>query len=105
MLFRYLHAASLVLIAAVAAIRPVHAEAWPQRSIRIVVPYAPGGNADAVDRLVVVTIDPSLLRYLDPACPPLLVFVSSPTGSVFRRDVDRIARAFAMQYAPRAGAL
>jgi tripartite-type tricarboxylate transporter receptor subunit TctC len=48
---RRLSLVSLVLVA-VAAMAPARADEWPQRPVKIVVPYAPGGNADAVARLV-----------------------------------------------------
>lgn len=43
---------SLAAIAALASTQAAHPQEWPQRPVKIVVPYAPGGNADSVARLV-----------------------------------------------------
>src|SRR6266852_207516 len=32
--------------------RAAHAQAWPSRHVRMIVPYPPGGGADAIARLV-----------------------------------------------------
>ena len=40
-----------VLTAALAIAGPVHAQDWPQRPVRIIGPYAAGGNADVLARL------------------------------------------------------
>ena len=48
MLPRRLPLVLLVFVSALAVITPANAEAWPQRPVRIVVPYAPGGIADQV---------------------------------------------------------
>ena len=45
-LFRFI--ATLAVVAASAA----HAQDWPQRPVRILVPYAPGGNSDGIARIV-----------------------------------------------------
>ena len=45
-LFRFI--AMLAVVAASIA----HAEDWPQRPVRILVPYAPGGNSDGIARIV-----------------------------------------------------
>ena len=31
---------------------PVHAQAWPQRPIKVIVPFAPGGNSDGIARVM-----------------------------------------------------
>jgi tripartite-type tricarboxylate transporter receptor subunit TctC len=43
--------AALVTVA-VAAIRPAQAENWPQRPVRIIVPFAAGGSSDVAGRIV-----------------------------------------------------
>ncbi len=41
-----------LVIAALAAIAPAHGQAWPQKPVRIIVPFAAGGNSDAIARLI-----------------------------------------------------
>src|SRR5437660_9865482 len=45
----------LALIAVVAGVilaQPAQSQAWPQRPVKIIVPYAPGGNTDGIARIV-----------------------------------------------------
>lgn len=44
--------ASLLVLAAVASTKLLHAQEWPQRPVKIVVPYAPGGNSDGIGRVI-----------------------------------------------------
>jgi hypothetical protein len=41
-----------VLLTAVAVVAPVHAQTYPSKPIRLIVPFPPGGGTDAVSRIV-----------------------------------------------------
>ena len=53
-------AASLALLAALAAPTLAHAQDWPTKPIRIVVPYPPGGNVDGAARIIATELQKSL---------------------------------------------
>jgi tripartite-type tricarboxylate transporter receptor subunit TctC len=42
----------VVALAGFAAGAPARAQEWPQRPVRIIVPYAPGGNSDGIGRVI-----------------------------------------------------
>ena len=42
----------LLIAALLIAALPAHAQSWPQKGVRIVVPFPPGGGADALARLM-----------------------------------------------------
>jgi tripartite-type tricarboxylate transporter receptor subunit TctC len=46
--------ASLAVMAALASLAPghIHAQAWPSKPVRIVAPFAPGGAADTLGRII-----------------------------------------------------
>lgn len=46
----FLRLAALVVFVAIESIGSAHSEGWPQRSVKIVVPYAAGGNSDEIAR-------------------------------------------------------
>src|SRR5688572_8518391 len=49
MTLRKLVLVSLILAVSVGA---THAQEWPQRPVKIIVPFAPGGNADGMARII-----------------------------------------------------
>ena len=51
MLQRYLAAAAIALVA-VAAVRSSHAQDYPTRPVRVVIPFPPGGNVDVFGRVL-----------------------------------------------------
>ena len=44
----------ILLVAALAAVlgAPASAQNWPERTVRLVVPYPPGGNVDGAARII-----------------------------------------------------
>src|SRR5689334_8539037 len=40
-----------LILAAVGAL-PAYPQAWPQRPVKIIVPFAPGGNTDGIARII-----------------------------------------------------
>lgn len=47
-------------LAALATLAPAHAQTWPTRPVRLVVPYVPGGATDLVSRIVAEQLTPKL---------------------------------------------
>src|SRR3977135_2980203 len=56
---RYLVAGAAALASAALA-RPASAQAYPQRPVRVIVPYAPGGASDILARLIQPHLDRAL---------------------------------------------
>ncbi|MBS0508291.1 MAG: tripartite tricarboxylate transporter substrate binding protein [Proteobacteria bacterium] len=75
----------LIQGAALMALHPwvVHAQAWPARPVRIVVPFAPGGTTDFVTRLVAAEVAKSLGQ-------PIVVENKPGAGTVI--GVDSVAK-------------
>ena len=49
-----------VLGASVFAVAPVHAQQWPTKPVRFIVPYSPGGISDIAARLIGAKLTESL---------------------------------------------
>jgi tripartite-type tricarboxylate transporter receptor subunit TctC len=73
----------LLLLAAVAAGQPLHAQDWPQRPVRIIVPYAPGGVADNSARFVAHCLEDAFNR------PFVVEHRPGATGAVAAEEVAR----------------
>ncbi|MCR2218197.1 hypothetical protein NSX38_24250, partial [Salmonella enterica] len=58
------NALKTLLCTAVAAIGlaagPAHADDWPSKPIKVIVPYTPGGSTDIVTRIVMEKLGPRL---------------------------------------------
>ena len=57
---RFIIALGALLIAAVAVAASARAETFPSRSIRIIVPYAPGGSIDLTARVIAKNLQDSV---------------------------------------------
>jgi tripartite-type tricarboxylate transporter receptor subunit TctC len=44
--------AALTALAVAGSIPSARSQAWPQKPVKIVVPFAPGGNTDGIARLI-----------------------------------------------------
>ena len=81
--------ACLAFLAALASLSPAHAQAWPQRPVRIIVPFAAGGNGDIIARLIAPTLGEALGQ-------PLVVENRPGAGGTFAAEA--VARAPADGY-------
>jgi tripartite-type tricarboxylate transporter receptor subunit TctC len=79
-------AGGLASLAGLAALRvaPAWAQAYPVRSVRIVVPFAPGGGADLIARLIA----PQLQQRLDQS-----FFIDNRAGAAGRIGAGAVAKA------------
>jgi len=48
------------LLASLLALGSVHAQSWPQRPVKLVVPFAAGGNIDVMGRLAAQRLSETL---------------------------------------------
>jgi tripartite-type tricarboxylate transporter receptor subunit TctC len=48
----FVRTALLTLLLVAAIVAPARAQDWPQRPVKIIVPFAPGGNADGMARII-----------------------------------------------------
>ena len=78
-----LRLALLAALAAIASAQPSHSEEWPQRPVRIIVPYAPGGVGDNFAWFVA--------RCLEQALKQRFVLEHRPggTGAIAAEEVAR----------------
>ncbi len=58
--FRSLKKVLIALLTAAAVALPVHADTFPSRTIRIIVPYAPGGSIDLTARVIAKNLQESV---------------------------------------------
>ena len=49
---RRLFLARAAALASMGLARPAHAQAWPQKPVKVVVPFPPGGNTDGIARVI-----------------------------------------------------
>lgn len=57
---KFLHLSTQILLLYVFALYPAHAQVYPDKSVRIIVPYPPGGGTDIVTRLLASKISENL---------------------------------------------
>ena len=81
---------SLILVAALrAATTPATGQDWPQRPVKIIVPYAPGGNTDAIARITAERLTAALNQQ---------VIVENRAGAGGATAADFVAKAPADGY-------
>src|ERR1700731_3321412 len=78
-------AVGLAAVAGLAALcaRPVRAQTYPVRPVRIVVPFAPGGGADLIARLIA----PQLQQHLEQS-----FFIDNRAGAAGRIGAGAVAK-------------
>jgi tripartite-type tricarboxylate transporter receptor subunit TctC len=59
-MFRFLQSWLIALLTAAAVALPAHAETFPSRTMRIIVPYAPGGSIDLTARVIAKNLQESV---------------------------------------------
>ena len=62
----------LALLTAVAVAAPAHAQTYPTKPIRLIVPFTPGGGTDFVSRLVAAELAKSAEQVGDRRCRALV---------------------------------
>lgn len=74
----------VTLLATIALVLPAVAQAWPTRPIKIIAPFAPGGTADTLGRLVAIRLTEALKQS---------VIVENRTGAGGFIGSDLVAKA------------
>jgi tripartite-type tricarboxylate transporter receptor subunit TctC len=77
--------AQAAILAAAALPWPVRAQAWPQKPVRVVVPFAPGGNTDGIARVIGQHLSERLGQ------PFLIENKGGGMGAIAAQDVARSA--------------
>ncbi len=80
---------TLASIALAATTSASHAQAWPERPVKLVVPYAPGGSADIVARLIADEWGKALGKSM---------FIENKAGAGGNLGVDAVAKSTADGY-------
>jgi tripartite-type tricarboxylate transporter receptor subunit TctC len=58
--FRHVKRCLVLLLAMVVIAAPAHAQSFPNKTIRIIVPYAPGGSIDLTARVIAKNLQDSV---------------------------------------------
>jgi tripartite-type tricarboxylate transporter receptor subunit TctC len=94
-----MNAASLLPLAAVLAVAPVHAQPYPSKTVRLLVGYSPGGGTDVLSRILAKSYDPirdfTAIGLIATSPNAFVVHPSLPVKSV--RELIALARSISRQ--------